>query len=39
MADDIGRWLEDLGFSEYADVFADNAPLWQRTMGRERGKS
>ncbi len=24
MADDIGRWLEDIGLSKYADVFAEN---------------
>ncbi len=24
MADDIGRWLEDLGLSKYVDVFAEN---------------
>ncbi len=24
MADDIGRWLEDLGLSKYADAFAEN---------------
>ena len=24
MADDIGRWIEDLGLSEKADVFAEN---------------
>ncbi len=24
MADDIGRWLEGIGLSKYADVFAEN---------------
>ncbi len=24
MADDIGRWLEDIGLSKYVDVFAEN---------------
>ncbi len=24
MADDIGRWLEDIGLSKFADVFAEN---------------
>ena len=24
MADDIGRWLEDLGLGKYVDVFAEN---------------
>ncbi len=24
MADEIGRWLEDVGLSKYADVFAEN---------------
>ncbi len=24
MADEIGRWLKDIGVSKYADVFAEN---------------